>query len=400
MLDLEKNCTLHYFLCMCKVIYFIICYNLDGDIMTYLKVMFGVTSGADRTLNYKIDEVNVADNWNSNASDPKDMGGFNFSNDENILRWLIRGDTLYDVVIPEDAEVIKINHNSTPNGVFRSNKIILTNPRIVTDELAMELYKKSNMPEKTYYKALAGLAIRGYRNTCIELIRDRVNKDNVDLVLSEIDDFVKPYNSSGTSNNGNEVYEEIIRYLEEIKSDLLISRFIDKDIYTKLMTNDRVINITGESGSGKSYYSKRYLNDENYVIIDTDVVFGDRKPNNKYEEELQQKVHNSFSDYRSILCNEFDECYKFILDNIDIGEKRLVIDSAQYRNCKNLDILKGELIVVRTSIETCYKRCLSRYDEQNINATLEEKEKYANKKKAMFSWYLGINRFLKEIEKM
>ena len=83
MLDLEKNCTLHYFLCMCKVIYFIICYNLDGDIMTYLKVMFGVTSGADRTLNYKIDEVNVADNWNSNASDPKDMGGFNFSNDEN-----------------------------------------------------------------------------------------------------------------------------------------------------------------------------------------------------------------------------------------------------------------------------------------------------------------------------
>ena len=58
MLDLEKNCTLHYFLCMCKVIYFIICYNLDGDIMTYLKVMFGVTSGADRTLNYKIDEVN------------------------------------------------------------------------------------------------------------------------------------------------------------------------------------------------------------------------------------------------------------------------------------------------------------------------------------------------------
>ena len=117
--------------------------------MKYLKVMFGNVSGADKGLEYKINEVNIADKWNPNANTPEEMGGFNYSNEENILRWLIRGDTLYDVIIPDDAEVINVDSISTPNGVFRSNKIILSNPRIVTDEIALELYRKSNL-KKVY----------------------------------------------------------------------------------------------------------------------------------------------------------------------------------------------------------------------------------------------------------
>lgn len=360
--------------------------------------MFGNISGADKNLEYKIDEVNVADKWNPKTDEPREMGGFNFSNEENILRWLIRGDTLYDVIIPEDAEVVKIDHLSTPNGVYRSNKIILSNPRVVDDELAMELYLKSNMPEKTYYKTLAILAIIGYRNTCIKLIKDRINKDNIDLVLSEIDDFVNSKKSSENTSNENEVYVEVMTWLKEIKSDLLISRFIDKDIYTKVLTSDRVINITGESGSGKSYYSKKYMNDDNYVVIDTDVVFGNAKASNKYEEELHNKVHTKFGSDNSVLCTNFDDCYLYMLDCLKDIDKTIVIDSAQYRNVKNLDILKGEIIVVRTSIETCYQRCVNRYKERNPNATLEELEKYNNKKKALFEWYHAINRLLERIE--
>ena len=368
--------------------------------MKYLKVMFGNISGADKNLEYKIDEVNVADKWNPKTDEPREMGGFNFSNEENILRWLIRGDTLYDVIIPEDAEVVKIDHLSTPNGVYRSNKIILSNPRVVDDELAMELYLKSNMPEKTYYKTLAILAIRGYRNTCIKLIKDRINKDNIDLVLSEIDDFVNSKKSSENTSNENEVYVEVMTWLKEIKSDLLISRFIDKDIYTKLLTNDRVINITGESGSGKSYYSKKYMNNDNYVVIDTDVVFGNAKASNEYEEELHNKVHTKFGSDNSVLCTNFDECYLYMLDCLKDIDKTIVIDSAQYRNVKNLDILKGKIIVVRTSIETCYQRCVNRYKERNPDATLEELEKYNNKKKALFEWYRGINSFLEKLNEL
>lgn len=181
----------------------------------YLKVMFG-NKGVN--FEYKIDEVNIANTWNPNTYDPKEMGGFNFSTEDKILRWLVRGDTIYDVVIPEDAEIIDCPSESAPNGVFRSNKIILTNPRPMTDELAMNFYLKSDLPEKSYYKSLAGVAIRGYRNTALKIIEDKVNKNNIDLVLSEIDDFVKPYQSNGTAKNGNEVYNEVMQRLNDIQN--------------------------------------------------------------------------------------------------------------------------------------------------------------------------------------
>ena len=66
----------------------------------YLKVMFDDISGADSNLKYKINEVNIANNFNPNASSPKDIGDFNFSTEDKIFRWLVRGDTLYDVIIP------------------------------------------------------------------------------------------------------------------------------------------------------------------------------------------------------------------------------------------------------------------------------------------------------------
>ena len=184
----------------------------------YLKVMFG-NKGAD--YEYRIDEINVSNNWNPNTFDPEKMGGFNFSTEDKILRWLIRGDTLYDVVIPDDAEVVDCPSESAPHGVFRSNKIIITNPRIVTDDIAFDLYLKSNLPEKSYYKALAGCAIRGYRNTCLSIIEDKVNCDNIDLVLNEIHDFVSPFNSNSTTVDGYGVYNEVMEILNKIKKDKL-----------------------------------------------------------------------------------------------------------------------------------------------------------------------------------
>ena len=100
----------------------------------YLKVMFDDISGADSNLKYKINEVNIANNFNPNASSPKDIGDFNFSTEDKIFRWLVRGDTLYDVIIPEVAIVINIPSESASNGVFRTNKIILTNKIKVSNE--------------------------------------------------------------------------------------------------------------------------------------------------------------------------------------------------------------------------------------------------------------------------
>lgn len=179
----------------------------------YLKVMFGTTSGAKQDLRYKINEVNVADKWNPSSSDPKEMGGFNFSTEDKILRWLVRGDTIYDVIIPKDAEVIDCPSESAPHGVFRSNKIILSNPRPVTDDMAMYFYKKSDLPKKSYFKAMSGCAIMGYYKTADKIIEDKINKDNIDLAISEYLDFYQPSKESNQFGHDN-----YFIYLDKLKT--------------------------------------------------------------------------------------------------------------------------------------------------------------------------------------
>lgn len=186
----------------------------------YLKVMFGTTSGAS-DFEYKIGEVNVAKTWNPSENDPKKMGGFNFSTENSILRWLIRGDTLYDVDLPEDAEVVECDSPSAPHGVFRSNKIIISNPRVVDDDMAMELYIKSNLPEKSYFKAMAGCAVRGYINTALKIFEDKVNKNNVKEALFEFESFCTPKDSDKFDTHTNAqkcvkiIYDKLLELLDD-----------------------------------------------------------------------------------------------------------------------------------------------------------------------------------------
>ena len=119
----------------------------------YVRVMDGLKSNAGRFV-YKLDEVNVAQKWNPKNLDPEEMGGFNFGTEDKILRWLHRGDTIYDVIIPKDAEVINVDGEK---GVYRANKIIVTNPRKLTDELVIELYKKNTLSNKVIAQCLLTL---------------------------------------------------------------------------------------------------------------------------------------------------------------------------------------------------------------------------------------------------
>jgi len=164
---------------------------------------------------YKLGEVIESDNWNPNGKDASEMGGFNFSTFDKIFRWLIRGDTICDCFVPDDAESICVDEDK---GVFRSNKIILYNARVVDDKEALFIYKNSKLPDYAYYKALAGAAIRGYEKTCFKLIEDKINKDNVIDCLKDFDDFVKPEGSSGLASNGVEVYNKVLAKLNEIKN--------------------------------------------------------------------------------------------------------------------------------------------------------------------------------------
>ncbi|UKI26442.1 MAG: dephospho-CoA kinase [Bacilli bacterium] len=120
-----------------------------------------------------------------------------------------------------------------------------------------------------------------YKQTAYAIFRDKVNKNNIDQVLEEWNDFISHGNKKTIEKDMNDLIKEIETYLNEVKSDLLISRFVNKDPYIKDITDDKVINITGESGSGKSTYTKKYLDNDNYIVIDTDEITKDTPTNNK-----------------------------------------------------------------------------------------------------------------------
>lgn len=168
-----------------------------------VRVMDGINSNAGK-FEYKLNEVNETTNWNPNASDPKEMGGFNFSTEDKILRWLHRGDTIYDVKIPDDAEIKKCDEEK---GVYRANKIIVSNPRKITDELVIDLYQKAVLSDKIIAQCLVTLLYKNRIKVDKFIIKDRVNKDNIKTIISEFENYI---------SNGNFNYNKLFDSAKEI----------------------------------------------------------------------------------------------------------------------------------------------------------------------------------------
>ncbi|MBR1376454.1 MAG: hypothetical protein IJ565_01435 [Bacilli bacterium] len=357
----------------------------------YVRVMDGLKSNAG-VFEYKLDEINVAKEWNPNSLDPEEMGGFNFGTEDKILRWLHRGDTIYDVIIPDDAEVIFVDNIK---GIYRANKIIVTNPREITDDIVLDLYKKSNLSNKILAQCLMTLIWKNRIEIVKYIIKDRVNLDNIDEILEE---FV---NYAGAENLAYDSTQEIYNVLKEIQSPVDISLYVDKEPYIKLLTNDKIINLTGQSGSGKSTYAKKHFNNNEYLIIDTDDIFSESRFNESkgINKELGQYFRKKYKTLPN--CgDDFDLIYKEILDYCKKYNKILVIDCAQFHCIKDINLLKGTLIVIRTCIDTCYKRTIERFKNNNSNYSQEELEKYIERKKSIFKWYKYSNAFIENIHKL
>lgn len=185
-----------------------------GSMKKYVRVMDGIKSNAGG-FEYKLDEINISNNWNTNENDPDKMGGFNFGSEDKILRWLHRGDTIYDVIIPEDAEIVLCNEEK---GVWRANKIIVKNPQIITDEMVIELYKKTTLSNKVLAQCLQTLLWKNRIEVSKFIINDRVNIKNVDEFIMEFENYAKKsekFNYDELSKDSKKIYN----MLKEIKSN-------------------------------------------------------------------------------------------------------------------------------------------------------------------------------------
>lgn len=364
--------------------------------MKYLKWAFKDNIGHRAKQKFEIDKVITCDTWDPDNTDWDKRGGFNFTNEECALRWMSRGDTLYEVEIPQDGEILEVKNDKTPGGIIVANKVILRNPIPISEELLMEFYKKSKLPLTTYFECIGLLASRGYYDIALNLIKDKVNMDNIDLALNKFNSSIK------TGHKVDYVcYNKVKEVLEEINSPIDINLFIDKDPYIKKITEDKVINLTGQSGSGKSTYANEHFNNDEYLLIDTDDIFSDERYSKStgINKELGKYFRNKYE----ILPNcgdDFDLIYSEILDYCSKFDKTIVIDCAQFHCIKNVNILIGTLMVIRTCIDNCYERTIKRFKLNNKNYTEKEINNYKERKKAIYKWYKYSNKFIEKVDEM
>lgn len=293
-----------------------------------------------------------------------------------------------------------------------------------------------NIINDVYYWMLSG-----EKTIEVRLLKDKSEKIQInDYITFNNQDFEGKYIKTqvinkGIYNNVDELLknndidkmmpkhtkEELIELLNEIYGDNLIDgklvafEFVvldtDLDIklneykepYIKQLTNDNIINLTGQSGSGKSTYANKNFSSEEYQIIDTDDVFSEKR----FEEStgLNKKLGEYFrSKYKELpnLSNDFDLIYNEIIDYCKGSNKTIVIDCAQFHCCKDISILKGKIIIIRTDIDTCYNRAISRWIEthkqNNWCYTEEELNAYKERKKAIYKWYKYSNEFIRKID--
>ena len=181
----------------------------------YVRVMDGLKSNASGE-EFILDEVITAKTWDPNEIEPEKMGGFNFSTEDKILRYIFRGDTIYDVIIPDDTEVINVDEEK---GIYRANKIIVTNPRKITEDMVIDIYKKSTLSINRYFQCIYCLLFRKYINASKFIINDIVNKENISEAIKEFEDIASRSNGNTT---GIFDYDKLFPEAKEVY-DLLLS---------------------------------------------------------------------------------------------------------------------------------------------------------------------------------
>ena len=84
--------------------------------------------------------------------------------------------------------------------------------------MALDFYKKSNIPENSYYRALGAVSLMNYKNTALTIFKDKINNNTIDIALEEWNDFI---NNGGDGNrlDSNETVVLIAKMLNEFKKD-------------------------------------------------------------------------------------------------------------------------------------------------------------------------------------
>lgn len=155
-----------------------------------------------------------------------------------------------------------------------------------------------------------------------------------------------------------------------------ISLFRDEEDYVKILTNDNVVNVIGLKGSGKTTSTLKYLSSDNYIVINCDRLF--ELPSNEKEDKELSKIRDLLKEkYETIkMDKEFIKCYNDIIEYVFSKNRKCIIEGNVIQNIST-GLLKGKIIVKRTSIIKSYIRSVKRDYKNKYFMNLEkEKHKY------------------------
>lgn len=199
--------------------------------------------------------------------------------------------------------------------------------------------------------------------------------------------------------------------------------FKDKEDVEITLTNDNIVNITGMMGSGKTTLARKIREKENIELLSLDWMFGYSLGNRPekihnmlkefeklYPETKNQKIFQYFNKRKKdkrvdLKYYEYtNKIYTYLISNIS---KPHIIEGRHIYKYMNPNLLKGKIIIKRTSLIHAYKRSFKRDVEKKIELYKKGKiklsdvfNKFYERVKLPINDYIEINKFINRVLKM
>lgn len=196
--------------------------------------------------------------------------------------------------------------------------------------------------------------------------------------------------------------------------------FKDKEDIEITLTNDKIINITGMMGSGKTTLANTISDKENIELLSLDWMFGyslgnrPQKINDMlkefeyiYPETKNQKIFQYFYKRRKdkkvdLKYYEYtDKIYSYLIENINEPQ---IIEGRHIYEYMDPNFLKGKIIIKRTSLIHAYKRAFKRDVGKKIELCkkgeikiTEVFDKIYQRIKMPIYDYIKINKFINKV---
>lgn len=196
--------------------------------------------------------------------------------------------------------------------------------------------------------------------------------------------------------------------------------FKDKEDIELVLTNEKIVNITGMIGSGKTTLACKIRDKENLELLSLDWLFGYSLGNrpekinnilkeleNIYPETKNQEIFHYFYKRKKdknvdLKYREYsNKIYTYLVKNINEPQ---IIEGRHIYKYMNPTLLKGKIIIKRTSLIHSYKRAFKRdvgkkirlYKNKQIRIT-EVFNRIYQRLKIPIQDYIQLNKFIAEV---